>query len=138
MQLRRAHCRRSNFEKATTGAGADLISITFEALRIVKTSGLSDLVPANYHALLEQTPDPILANQVNSKVMEILRECESETRKVITENAHHVETLADALLIHKDMSAEQIKHLLGWTKESGLPPKTSAKEITPTPPLPTL
>lgn len=109
------------FGKISTGASNDFEHATTLARNMVCSYGMSSLGPMIYDVSRGGKLSDQTAFLVDQEIRKILEECYAKTVNLLTENRDKLEKLAEALLEHEEMDADQVYVLLGIT------PRTSHK-----------
>lgn len=118
------------FSDITTGAGDDLKKATQIARRMVCQWGMSEKV--GLLVLNKGEPHPFLgreltqerdfseetAHVIDQEVQSILAECHQKAREIIRENRDKLDLLAEELIEHETLSAEEVDTLLQLGSES--------------------
>ncbi|GLC26442.1 ATP-dependent metallopeptidase FtsH/Yme1/Tma family protein [Roseisolibacter agri] len=98
-------------ENVTSGAGSDLVQATSVARRMVADFGMSDevgLVSADPSAHGGAAPGSQLQSQIDGAVRALIRQEADRSEALIREHRAAVEAVADALLVHDVLSADQV------------------------------
>ncbi len=111
------------FKEISTGASNDIEEATKIARAMVTQFGMSELGPIQYqqsggNVFLgrdysnSQNTSGQVAFEIDQAIRQIIDSCYAEAKKIITENSEDLIKIADALLEHDTLTAEQIEDLL--------------------------
>lgn len=113
------------YEKVTSGASSDFNQATKMARAMVTEWGMSEkLGPIFYgsdqqevflgHSVAQQkNMSEDTARLIDQEVKQMVESGYNHAKKILTENQHELETLAQALLEHETLSGDEIKDVLG-------------------------
>jgi cell division protease FtsH len=108
------------YENVTTGAVGDIRGATYWAKRMVKESGLSDLVGNVDHGSSNDAyagrgafeRSEKTAELIDSEVKRLIDEGYNNAAKILKKNLDKLHLLANALIEHETLTGEQINNLL--------------------------
>ena len=135
-------------DKVTTGASSDIKMATDMSRRMVTEWGMSDKLGFLRYAANEEqvflghsvahqkNMSEDTAKLVDSEVKAIIDEAYDACRKILTENRHELETLAQGLLEYETLSGDEIKALLHGEKIVRPEDDTPARPTAPVTPSP--
>lgn len=118
------------FGEFTTGAENDLQKVTQTAKRMVMKWGMSDaLGPRSFG---HDTENPFLgrdlrsepdysdgvAEEIDREILRIVNQAHEDARRVLSEHKEELERLADILVEHENMDAEQLERLIAGESPS--------------------
>ena len=100
----------------TTGASSDFQSATNMATQMVKSYGMSDKIgvrvfPQGEHAISEPL-SPQTQELLDQEVKRILQESYDRAKTILKTHSHELKILAEALLLHETLDADQVKRLI--------------------------
>jgi cell division protease FtsH len=112
------------FGEFTTGAENDLQKVTQMAKRMVMKGGMSESLGArsfggdsdnpflgrDFHA--EPDYSDGVAQEIDKEIQRIIQEAHDTARRVLEEHREELEKLADVLVAHENMDAEQFERLM--------------------------
>ncbi|MBU9722014.1 MULTISPECIES: ATP-dependent zinc metalloprotease FtsH [Bacillaceae] len=116
------------FNEVSTGAHNDFQRATGIARKMVMEFGMSDkLGPIQFgntqgEVFLgrdinnEQNYSEAIAHEIDLEVQRILKECYERCRQILVENRDSLELVAETLLVHETLDAEQINSLINEGK----------------------
>jgi cell division protease FtsH len=116
------------FGEFTTGAENDLQKVTQTAKRMVMKWGMSEslgprsfggdadnpFLGRDFHA--EPDYSDGVAQEIDREILRIVEEAHGTARRVLTEHKDQLEQLADILVIHENIDAEQLERLMANEK----------------------
>jgi len=112
------------FQDLTSGSGDDLKRATQLARRMVCQWGMSDkLGPMVVHqgeehmflrreSIQERDTSEQTARLIDEEIQRILFEAEPRAHQILTAHRMHLETLAQALVVHETLDADMVDRLL--------------------------
>ena len=132
------------FDDVSTGAQNDIEVATQIARMMVCELGMSDLGPIQYerdtgsvflgrdYTSSQKNFSVETATKIDAEIRKIIEEAHKEALKLIAENKADVELIAQTLLEHESITAEQIDYLLtNRTLQVEEPKKEEPLEVTP-------
>ncbi|HCQ71036.1 MAG TPA: hypothetical protein DIU06_02660 [Rhodospirillaceae bacterium] len=100
------------------GAVGDLQMISGMVNKIVKANGLAtNVFPANYYMLQENTPSQLLNESLNAEALAILNECFQRAENILQQNHTKLLKLADELVQRKTMDPQEVHSFLATTAQ---------------------
>ena len=111
------------FDDVTTGASNDIEHATNIAKDMVTLYGMSDLGPIKYNSGSENvflgrdynSPNNVsgqVAFEIDEEVRKIVNECHEKAKEVINAHKVELERIANALMEHETLTAEQIRNVV--------------------------
>jgi cell division protease FtsH len=111
------------FDDVTTGASNDIERATNLAKDMVTLYGMSDLGPIKYNSGSENvflgrdynSPNNVsgqVAFEIDQEVRKIVNECHDQARDLLDQHRTELEAIANALIEHETLTAEQIGRLV--------------------------
>ncbi|XP_076956885.1 ATP-dependent zinc metalloprotease FTSH 11, chloroplastic/mitochondrial-like [Bidens hawaiensis] len=94
----------------TTGASSDLQSATEIAQYMVSSYGMSDAIGPVY---LKERPGSEMQTRIDAEVVKLLKEAYARVKSLLKKHEKSLHVLANALLEHETLNAEEIKRVLG-------------------------
>ncbi len=125
------------FDDVTTGAINDIERATNIAKDMVTLYGMSDLGPIKYNSGSENvflgrdynSPNNVsgeVAYEIDQEVRKIVNSCYDKAREIIREHSDQLIAIAEALMEHETLTAEQIQRIVhGDTEETDLVPEAA-------------
>ncbi|KAF5772267.1 putative AAA+ ATPase domain, ATPase, AAA-type, core, peptidase, FtsH, peptidase M41 [Helianthus annuus] len=94
----------------TTGASSDLQSATEIAQYMVSSYGMSDAIGPVY---LKERPGSEMQARIDAEVVKLLKDAYARVKSLLKKHEKSLHALANALLEHETLNAEEIKRVLG-------------------------
>lgn len=103
-------------DKVTTGASSDFSSATQMATQMVKMYGMSDKIGVRVFPQGEQAMAESLSPQtqelLDQEIKRLLQDSYERAKNILKNHSQELKILAEALLLHETLDAEQIKRLI--------------------------
>ena len=127
------------FDDVTTGASNDIEHATNIAKDMVTLYGMSDLGPIKYNSGSENvflgrdynSPNNVsgqVAFEIDEEVRKIVNECHEKAKEVINAHKVELERIANALMEHETLTAEQIRNVVKTGNIDGVEENTTESE----------
>ena len=127
------------FDDVTTGASNDIEHATNLAKDMVTLYGMSDLGPIKYNSGSENvflgrdynSPNNVsgqVAFEIDEEVRKIVNECHEKAKEVINAHKVELERIANALMEHETLTAEQIRNVVKTGNIDGVEENTTESE----------
>ena len=118
-------------ENVTTGASSDLMQATQMARNMVTKYGMSEVLGPTYHERAElETLSPATREAVEQEVKQLVKQGETNARKILKDYSRELHRLAKGLLAHETISREEIGELIAG-REIRKDEEKKKKEIGP-------
>lgn len=103
-------------DKVTTGASSDFSSATQMATQMVKMYGMSDKIgvrvfPQGEQAIAESL-SPQTQELLDQEIKRLLQDSYERAKNILKNHSQELKILAEALLLHETLDADQIKRLI--------------------------
>ncbi|KAI3818029.1 hypothetical protein L1987_11831 [Smallanthus sonchifolius] len=98
----------------TTGASSDLQSATEIAQYMVSSYGMSDAIGPIH---LKERPGSEMQTRIDAEVVKLLKDAYDRVKSLLKKHEKSLHALANALLERETLTAEEIKHILGPSRE---------------------
>ncbi|KAK1415204.1 hypothetical protein QVD17_30977 [Tagetes erecta] len=98
----------------TTGASSDLQSATEIAQYMVSSYGMSDAIGPVH---LKERPGSEMQTRIDAEVVKLLKDAYDRVKFLLKKHEKSLHALANALLEHETLNAEEIKRILGPYRE---------------------
>ncbi|GMT18716.1 hypothetical protein PFISCL1PPCAC_10013, partial [Pristionchus fissidentatus] len=131
-------------DQVTTGAADDLRKATQLAVQMVKNFGMSEKVGLRDYSVSDNSDSlvkmsdlsPATAELIDSEISRVLIESYRRAKEILTKHKKEHTLLAEALLEHETLSADEIKTVVaGRSIKRNVPAKDQQLNTTPTPQL---
>ena len=103
-------------DKVTTGASSDFSSATQMATQMVKMYGMSDKIGVRVFPQGEQAMAESLSPQtqelLDQEIKRLLQDSYERAKNILKNHSQELKILAEALLLHETLDADQIKRLI--------------------------
>lgn len=103
-------------DKVTTGASSDFQNATQMATQMVKTYGMSDKIGVRVFPQGEQSLSEPLSPQtqelLDQEIKRLLQESYDRAKNILKIHSQELKLLAEALLLHETLDAEQVKRII--------------------------
>ena len=100
-------------EKVSTGASGDFQYVTDIATKMVKLYGMSDKVGTR--TFTEQSNSSVSVQTqelIDEEIKRLMTESYERARNILKTHEHELKLLAETLLIHETLDADQVKRII--------------------------